>query len=51
VTERSNIEGHWDDFADWCEDEGVSLEDRVVLWTCWNAALDAREAAEAAGGE
>ena len=46
MTERSNIEGHWDEFAEWCEDEGIQLEhldDWGIWWACWNAALDARE--------
>lgn len=46
MTERSNIEGHWDEFRDWCEENGVSLEDKddwEPWWRCWNAALDARE--------
>jgi len=43
---RDNIEGHWDEFRDWCEDNGVDLEhqdDWMPWWECWNAALDARE--------
>ena len=49
MTERSNIEGYWDEFAEWCDDEGVSIEqfdDYGIFWACWNAALDAREAYE-----
>ena len=46
ATERSNEEGHWDEFADYCEDVGISLEhhdDWEAWWTCWNAALDAAD--------
>lgn len=45
-TERNNEIGHWDEFRDYCEDVGISLEDAVdwePWWECWNAALDARD--------
>jgi len=44
--ERSNTDGHWDEFADWCKENFVSLDqhdDWETWWACWNAALDARE--------
>lgn len=49
MPERSNIDGHWDEFADWCRDEGINIDhsdDWRIWWMCWNAALDACEAAE-----
>jgi len=55
---RSNIDVHWDEFCDWCEDSGVGdprygtpNEDWKPWFECWGAALDAREAAEAEGDE
>lgn len=53
---RSNIEAHWDEFCDWCEDEGIpspsmaqkenqEKEEWRIFWLCWEAALDARDAA------
>ena len=52
---RSNIDVHWDEFCDWCEDNGIDdprvdgqPEDWQTWFACWEAALDAREAAEAA---
>lgn len=54
MPERSNIEGHWDEFIDWCKDEGVPIEDGIdgwgIWWSCWNAALDAREEQEKLDG-
>ena len=50
TTERSNIEGFWDEFCDWCDDSGVGdprnggePDDWNAWWECWNAALDAKE--------
>ena len=46
ATERSNEDGHWDEFRDYCEDNGISLEHRddwEAWWDCWNAALDAED--------
>lgn len=40
----SNDEYKWDEFRDWCEDEGVSLDhqdDWVTWWNCWVSAIDA----------
>ncbi len=52
MTERSNTEGHWDEFCDWLEDSCEADDPRSSLgdpqqwtpfWNCWNAALDARD--------
>lgn len=35
----------WDEFADWCQDEGVSLEwqeDWMFWWDCWKTAIDSK---------
>ena len=43
---RSNEEGHWNEFRDYCEDNGINLEhpdDWESWWECWNAALDAAD--------
>jgi len=56
MTTRSNLESHWDEFCDWCEESGrgdprSNSRAQVCNWEpwfeCWNAALDAREADEA----
>lgn len=42
--ELSNTEVHWDEFADWTEDNGVSLEckeDWGEWFDCWTAAIEA----------
>ena len=47
---RNKIDGHWDEFIDWCKDQGVPIEEGIdgwgIWWACWNAALDAREEQE-----
>lgn len=42
---EDNIKYHWDEFRDYCEDNGISLEHREdwePWWTCWKAAIDAK---------
>ena len=50
---RSNIEAHWDEFCDLCEDSDIgdprtgTCNDKWEPWfECWSAALDARDATE-----
>lgn len=47
-----NIAYRWDEFRDWCEDQGVLVDDSSEwrqwreLWDCWKAAIDAKTAHE-----
>ena len=53
-TRLSNVEGCWDDFADWCNDNGVSLEhknDWITWWNCWSNAIIAYQEKEQANAE
>ena len=37
----------WDEFVDFCEDNGIGLEykeDWGAWWDCWKAAIDAKMA-------
>lgn len=38
----SNIDYKWGDFKDFCEDEGICLEDKCdwgAWWDCWCAGI------------
>ncbi len=45
----------WDQFSDWCEDNGVDVEghkdDWEPWWDCWSTAVVAKMTSDAEGGE
>jgi len=46
ATERTEDDGHWYDFVNYCENSGIGIlhrEDWEPWWECWNAALDAAD--------
>ena len=51
----SDIELCWDQFSDWCEDNGVDVEghkdDWEPWWDCWSTAVVAKMTSDAEGGE
>ena len=50
MCKRNKEDGHWDAFTKWALECGINMEhedDWGWAWWCWNAALDAREEAEA----
>ena len=52
--ELSNSEACWDEFVDWCEDTGTSLEhedDWKPWWECLSTAISAKLKAIEAEGE
>ena len=43
---RTEENGHWIEFCEYAEENGISLEhheDWYIWWECWNAALDAAD--------
>lgn len=44
--ESSKEDNYWEEFTQYCEENGISLDhqdDWEAWWLCWNAALDARK--------
>ena len=41
---RNFIDGHWNEFVDWCQQNNIETnkyENFEIWWECWNAAIDA----------
>jgi hypothetical protein len=56
IDEMSNIELCWDEFVDWCEDNGIEpgghKDDWGQWWDCWSTAIATKiQADEAEEGD
>lgn len=47
---KDNRYYHWDEFVDWCEDNGIKPSDSTdeisdfdLMWKCWQKAVDTKE--------